>query len=199
MAIATELWLVVIAMECVVSIGMYASVRDSYTSGASDKAQQVSGPMFLAAYVIGNAAIAAVSLLIWWFARDGRKVARMLLSFGAVYVVVQTVMAFVSQPDPRWVMIPTVLAGVAALGVAAMIVNRDSERFCKEMDQFRADAARWRFFTSTPYPLQVHPNQQPGQYQYPYPYGQQPNPYGQDPHERQGTGRAADGREDRDD
>ncbi|WP_155826842.1 hypothetical protein [Jongsikchunia kroppenstedtii] len=179
MAIATELWLVVIAMEIVTSIGMYQSVRDSYTSGAS-KSEEISNPMFLTAYVIGNLVIATISILVWWYAREGRKVARMLLSFGAVYVVVQTVMAFFSQPDPRWVMIPTVLAGVAGLGVAAMVLSRDTERFCAEMDQYRADVARWRFFTSTPYPLQVHPHQHPGPYP-PVSYPPVSNPHGQQP------------------
>jgi len=179
MAIATELWLAVVAMEVVTAIGMYHSVRDSY-DGSASSTQHVSTPMFLTAYVIGNLVLATISLLVWWFAREGRKVARMLLSFGAVYVVVQTVMAFFSQPDPRWVMIPTVLAGVAGLGVAAMILNRDTERFCAEMDQYRTDVARWRFFTSTPYPLQVHPHQHPGPYP-PVPYPPLSNPPGEQP------------------
>lgn len=202
MAIATELWLVVIAMEIVTAIGMYQSVRDSYADGAS-KSQQVSDPMFLTAYIIGNVVLATISLLIWWYAREGRKVARMLLSFGAVYVVVQTVMAFFAQPDPRWVMIPTVLAGVAGLGVAAMILNRDTERFCAEMDQYRTDVARWRFLTSTPYPLQVHPHQQPGPYPPgPYARGSYPpvsNPYQQQPVPSTDERKAADEHKDSND
>ncbi|MBJ7290715.1 hypothetical protein [Williamsia sp.] len=194
MAIATELWLVVVLCQIIASIGEYSTVTQSFrdsvreTKGAT--AQEVdlvtSSGFLVGVFVVATAIIAAVSLLIVWLARTGHNWARLVLSFFSAFLVVQAVLALFGGNGATWAMIPTVIGGVAALGAAYLLLQRETETYCKAMATYRKSGGTpppgpgWPPNGGPP-PGQYFPHgQYPQQGSYPYPPQQQypdPNRY----------------------
>ncbi|GGF22383.1 phage holin family protein [Williamsia phyllosphaerae] len=187
MAIATELWLVVVLCQIIASIAEYSTVTDSFrdsvreTSGASaSEVDLVTSSGFLVGvFVVATAIIAAVSLLIVWLARTGHNWARLVLSFFSAFLVVQAVLALFGDNGATWATIPTVIGGVAALGAAYLLLQRETETYCKAMATYRKSGGTpppgpgWPPNGGPPpnqyFPRGQYPQQGPQQGSYPYP------------------------------
>lgn len=172
-AIATELWLVVIAALSVAQIGSYRTARDTVLQYAEKLPKDApdaerrslelmsSTGMVIASLVVGVVIGAAIALVAMYFVRDGRNWARLLLSGLSAYVVVGALMAFFG---PRtWTQAPEIIAGACALFALFMLMRRDADTYCREMTEFRAAArtpqppvGHW------PMPPQLPPQQDSG-------------------------------------
>ncbi|MGU3291928.1 hypothetical protein [Williamsia sp. M5A3_1d] len=171
MAIGTELWLVVIAGQAIAYGGQYSaasdSVRRAVREASTDQPDLVASTgLIVGAFVGVGVVVTAVSLLLVWLARSGHNWARLVLSFLSGFLVVQAVFALFGDAGPAWTTIPAVISGVAALGAGYLLLQKDSEKFCRDMAVYRRGGA-----TPTPFP--------PGSYPpAPYPPTQYPpNPY----------------------
>lgn len=106
--------------------------------------------------------LTVLPLVFVWLARRGYNWARVVVAAMGVYVTVDLVSAFFIGRDPIWVMVPTVISGVAAIGATILLMRSESDKYCRAMAAFRK-----------PKPLLATPQQAP--YQFPYP--QSPYPY----------------------
>ncbi len=176
LAIATELWLVVVAGQAVAYAGQYPTASDSVreaarnaSSGASAEEIRTltSTSTVVGVYVAVGVLLSVLSLLVVWMARTGHNWARMVLIFFSAFIVVQTVLGLFGDSASSWTTIPAVLSGVAALGAAYLLMQRDVETYCRAMAAFRKGGA-------------VGGPNQGGYPQPPYTQGQQP-PYPQNP------------------
>ena len=169
MAIATELWLVVVLCQIVASIGEYSTVTESFrdsvreTKGATPEQVDLftSGGFLVGVFVVATAIIAAVSLIVVWLARTGHNWARLVLAFFSAFLVVQAILALFGDSGTSWVMIPSVIGGVAALGAAYLLLQRETETYCRAMATYRKSGG-------TP-PTGWPPNGGPPPNQYPPP------------------------------
>lgn len=150
LAIATELWLVVVAGQAVAYAGQYPTASDSVreaarnaSSGASaDEIRTLtSTPTVVGVYVAVGVLLSVLSLLVVWLARTGHNWARMVLIFFSAFIVVQTVLGLFGDSASSWTTIPAVLSGVAALGAAWLLMQRDVETYCRAMAAFRKGGA----------------------------------------------------------
>lgn len=178
MAIATELWVLIILAQCVVFGGQYQVAFDAADEVSRDMPEgELPDGAIWVVYVIVGLTLAAVFGVLAWLARSGRNWARLVLGFVSFYLVVQTVSAFFIEEADHWTMIPTVIGGVAALGAGVLLMHRDSDKYCKDM-------AAWRKSQShkggqAPWP-QGPPSGYPPNPTYPNPYQQYPQqPYQQ--------------------
>lgn len=146
LAIATELWLVVVIGQAVAYAGQYPAASDAVRQVARDRstgatAEEVrmltSTGTVVGIYVAAGVVLALISLLVVWLARSGRNWARLVLVFFSAYIVVQTVRGLFADTASSWTTIPAVLSGVAALGAAWLLMQRDSEAYCRAMAAFR--------------------------------------------------------------
>lgn len=182
MAIATELWALIILAQCVVFGGQYQVAFDAADEVSRDMPEgDLPDGAIWAVYVIVGLTLAAVFGVLAWLARSGRNWARLLLGFVSFYLVVQTVSAFFIEDADHWTMIPTVIGGVAALGAGVLLMHRDSDKYCKDMAAWRKSQSGkdgqppWSPGPPSQYPPNPdHPN---SYQQYPYqPYPQQQYP-----------------------
>ncbi|MGJ0117971.1 hypothetical protein ACQ7HM_02090 [Williamsia sp. MIQD14] len=182
MAIGTELWLVVIAGQAIAYGGQYSAAADSVRRAAREASTEQSDLMASTGLIVGvfvgvGVVVTAVSLLLVWLARSGHNWARLALSFLSGFLVVQAVFSLFGDGGPAWTTIPSVISGVAALGAGYLLLQKDSEKFCRDMAMYRRGGA-----TPTPYPAALYPPNAfpPAQYppsQYPpsqYPANQYP-------------------------
>jgi hypothetical protein len=65
----------------------------------------------------------------------------MVLIFFSAFIVVQTVLGLFGDSAASWTTIPAVLSGVAALGAAWLLMQRDVETYCRAMASFRKGGA----------------------------------------------------------
>jgi hypothetical protein len=175
MAIATELWVLVILAQCVIFGGQYQVAFDAADEVSKDMPDgDLPDGAIWAVYAIVGLTLAAAFGVLTWLARSGRNWARLVLGFVSFYLVVQTVSAFFIDEADHWTMVPTVIGGVAALGAGVLLMHRDSDTYCKDMGS-------WRKTHQQLVPPSYGP---PGGYgppaQYPNPYPNQqypPQPY----------------------
>ena len=138
LAIATELWALIILAQCVVFGGQYQAAFDAADEVSRDMPEgDLPDGAIWAVYVIVGLTLAAVFGVLAWLARSGRNWARLVLGFVSFYLVVQTVSAFFIEEADHWTMIPTVIGGVAALGAGVLLMHRDSDKYCKDMAAWR--------------------------------------------------------------
>ncbi|MFT4201952.1 hypothetical protein [Gordonia sp. (in: high G+C Gram-positive bacteria)] len=149
-AIATELWLVVIAAMAVAQIGSYDKVRDlmverrdKLPKNASESLRQsadmmTSTGLIIASLVVSVLVGAALALTVMYFLRAGHNWARLLLSGLSAYVVVGAVLAFAGQRT--WTQVPEIIAAGCAGGALLLLMRRDSDTYCRDMAQYRAAA-----------------------------------------------------------
>ncbi|MBT0565976.1 7TM-DISM domain-containing protein [Williamsia sp. CHRR-6] len=178
MAIATELWLVVILGQAVAYLGQYSTLADSVRRSAREATTQAERDLgsntafIIAIYIAGALVLTVISLFLVWLARNGYQWARLTLTFISAFLVIQTVFALFDSVGPRWVTVPSVLSGVAALGAAYLLAQKECETYCTEMAAYRQ--ARRPFAGSGsgpggPYPPAPYPGS-------PYPPQQYPAP-----------------------
>lgn len=201
LAIATELWLVVVAGQAVAYAGQYPTASDSVreaarnaSSGASAEELRTltSTPTVVGVYVAVGVLLSVLSLLVVWLARTGHNWARMVLIFFSAFIVVQTVLGLVGDSASSWTTIPAVLSGVAALGAAWLLMQRDVETYCRAMAAFRKGGAVGGPLPGghpqPPYPQNPQQPYQPPQQSYrpPTQTGHDPSarydPHAHDPH-----------------
>lgn len=184
-AIATELWLVVIAAMAVAQLGSYPMVRDAMDKRLADlpkdaseatrrSAEMMTNPgLLVASLVVAVLVGAAIALTVMYFARAGYTWARLILSGLSAYVLVGGVMAFAGERV--WTQAPQIIAGGCAAAALLLLMRRDADTYCRDMAQFRADAKAAPFASPGAWP----PAQQWQGYQQP------PAPQ----HRNEGTGR----------
>lgn len=167
LAIATELWVVVTVAQIVAVCGQFTQVGDQIDQVRADMAEQgqsiSSGALIAIVIVTAIVMIGGVCGTLTWLARSGRNWARLGLGFLSFYIVVQAVYAFFVDGSDHWTMVPTVIGGVAALGAGVLLVHRDSDKYCKDMAQWRAEQKRNppTFYGQGQYPQQPYSPQQP--------------------------------------
>ncbi|GGB21514.1 hypothetical protein GCM10011489_07100 [Gordonia jinhuaensis] len=194
-AMATELWLVVILMQIVAYVGEYSRGRDIMRDAANspEAADLVNSTAFLVTmWVVVGVIMAGISLTVVWFTRQGYNWARMVLIFFSAYVVVGAVSVWFTSDRTSWTMVPTEIGGVAALGALFLLGQRDSSGYFADMSVWRTRRRAAKSGYLNPYQQVNYPPRQyppssypPGQYppnsyppgQYPpsnYPPGQYP-------------------------
>ncbi|MFT4044993.1 MAG: hypothetical protein QM673_17665 [Gordonia sp. (in: high G+C Gram-positive bacteria)] len=195
-AIATELWIVVIIARAVALFAEYPTLRSMLDERVSQISPDVSASeidallsptVLVTALVITAVVLIAVSIAVAWCARRGYNWARVVLGAMGFYIVVDTVFSLLDSIEPRWVAIPLVIAGVGAFGASVLLLRRDSDTYCREMAEFRkhgpiAPSVQYPYGPSNPYgpPLQQTGPVQPGPYQ---PGSYQPGPYQPGPYQ----------------
>ena len=147
-AIATELWLVVIAALAVAQLGSYPLARDAMdqhlaglpkdaSESARRSAELMTNPgLIIATLVVAVLVGAVIALIVMYFLRAGHNWARLILSGLSAYVLVGAVMAFTGQPT--WTQAPQIIAAGCAGGALLLLMRRDSDTYCREMGEFRA-------------------------------------------------------------
>ncbi|HNP57035.1 MAG TPA: hypothetical protein PK331_14055 [Gordonia sp. (in: high G+C Gram-positive bacteria)] len=164
-AIATELWLVVIVALALTQIGSYPTVRDAMDKRLAElpkdasetvrrSAEMMTNPgLIVASLVVAVLVGAAIALTAMYFARAGYTWARLILSGLSAYVLVGGVMAFAGERV--WTQAPQIVAGVCAAAALLLLMRRDADTYCREMAQFRAyaktPAALAQAFPTTPW------------------------------------------------
>lgn len=156
MAIATELWLVVIVARLVAEVGQYPAIKSMMDEEVAKAAKDRSSPretvdllrtlaspgVLITGLVIGALVVTAATVALLWFARQGHNWARLLLAGASLYVVVSAVLSVVFFGiDPSWVAVPLIVAAVAAGGAIAGLMRRDTEAWCADMTLYRRQAA----------------------------------------------------------
>ncbi|MBE7162034.1 MAG: hypothetical protein INR72_12380 [Williamsia herbipolensis] len=194
LAIATELWLVVVLGQAVAYASQYPTASDSVREAARNASSGASAEEIrtltstgtvVGVYVAVGVLLSVLSLLVVWLARTGHNWARMVLIFFSAFIVVQTVLGLFGDSAASWTTIPAVLSGVAALGAAWLLMQRDVETFCRAMAAFRKGGAGGGppSVGQPPYPQQ--PYQAPQQpYQPPQQSYRPPTQPGHDPSAR---------------
>lgn len=150
MAIATELWLVVIVARVVAEIGQVSAVKAMFADQIAnapkdtpketlDVWQTMSSTGFVVAMlIVGAVIVGTLTLLLMWFARKGYNIARLLLAGASMYVVVSMIWELlILGVQPRWVAVPLIVAGVAGGGALVALMRRDTETWCADMALFR--------------------------------------------------------------
>lgn len=147
MAIAVELWLIVLVARMVAEFGSYPAVKAMMADQVAarkdlpaDTAKLVMSPaVLITSMVVGAVVITAVALAVMWFAREGYNWARLLLAGASLYVVISTIWGVaVVGASPSWIAVPLIVAGVAALGAIFALLRRDTESWCADMALFRS-------------------------------------------------------------
>ncbi|MFW0788641.1 hypothetical protein [Gordonia sp. CPCC 205333] len=150
MAIALELWLVVIVGRAVASFAQYPAVKSMFADSAANPPEGASKEtvdlmnamsstgVVIAAIVVSTVLVGGLSLLVMWFARQGHNWARMLLAGASMFVVIWTILnVVIFRVEPTWIAVPLIIAGVAAGGALVALVRRDAETWCAEMTLYR--------------------------------------------------------------
>ncbi len=149
-AIATELWLVVIAALALAQVGGYGPVRDAMVQRQADlpkdasestrqSAELMTNPGLIIASLVGSVLVgAAITLTVMYFVRSGHTWARLVLSGLSVYVLVGALLAFAG--DRTWTQAPQIIAAGCAGGALIALMRRDADTYCREMAEFRAAA-----------------------------------------------------------
>ncbi|MFT3716831.1 MAG: hypothetical protein QM774_13075 [Gordonia sp. (in: high G+C Gram-positive bacteria)] len=154
---ALQFW-VVVALGMLVSLaGMYTPLRTEALKMAKETAKTqptggasvdqlatfsaISGMVMMA--VAGLLIAGVLSLMVW----QGRGWARLGLTWLSAFIAVMTVLDVIGStlgtPSadatsmPTWTMVPRIIAGVAAMGAVAVLMNAESGRFCTAMDEYR--------------------------------------------------------------
>lgn len=149
-AIATELWVVVIVARTVAEFGQLSTLRavveEQISSAPKDTAPAVldawrgmsSTGFLIGMLVVATLVVGGITLTLMWFARQGHNWARLLLAGASLYVVVSTLWGlFIVGVTPSWVAIPLIVAGVAAGGAVVALMRRDAETWCADMALYR--------------------------------------------------------------
>lgn len=162
-AIATELWVLVIIARTVAEFGQLATLRgivEDQISGAPKNTDPVvldtwramsSTGFLIGMLIVGTLVAGGITLTLMWFARQGRNWARLLLAGAGLYVVVSTLWGlFVVGVTPSWVAIPLIVAGVAAGGAVVALMRRDAETWCADMALYRRQAKAYAAMSAFP-------------------------------------------------
>lgn len=146
-SIATELWIVVILGRLVTHIGQGPTalrawpgqVRDSLPKDApKDQVEALSSTTgFVISYTAVGLILLAVSVVMVLLVRRGYGWARIVVGAAGVYIAINTVLSYFAGVEPTWVMIPLILSAVAALGASVLLLRPDSDRYCRDMAEFR--------------------------------------------------------------
>ncbi|GAA2064046.1 hypothetical protein [Williamsia deligens] len=180
LAIATELWLVVVAGQAIAYAGQYPTASDSVreaarsasTGASADEVRMLTSTgTIVGVYVAVGVVLTLLSLLVVWMARSGRNWARLALMFFSAFIVAQTAVGLFGDAASSWTTIPAVLSGVAALGAAYLLVQRDTEKYCRAMAAHRRGGGPTTWGT-TPPAGPTPPQQPPYPPQNPYPQNQ---------------------------
>ncbi|MET9202457.1 hypothetical protein [Gordonia sp. NPDC003585] len=179
--IASELWIVVVLGQIVAFFAQYSalakSIRDSVHEGSAgvpaDQLEFMTSTGFIVALLIGVAVVLSVLPLVFvFFTRRGHGWARVIASAMGVYVTVDLLLAFFSDRDPVWSMVPTVISGVAAIGATILLMRPESDKYCRAMAEFRKP--RPVLGPPSPYPYPYPPAGYSPQPPYPPQYGPGP-------------------------
>ncbi|MFT3901042.1 MAG: hypothetical protein QM728_12485 [Gordonia sp. (in: high G+C Gram-positive bacteria)] len=147
-AIATELWLVVIAAMSVATIGSYPRLRevmvdyrDNLPKDASASVRESADLLTQSSVVITSLVLsvllaAAVALVGMVFVRQGYNWARLLLSALSAYLVANGLLTFAGER--AWTQVPQLIAAGCAGGALLLLMRRESDTYCREMAEFRA-------------------------------------------------------------
>ena len=145
-AIATELWAVVILGQLVAYIGQYPWLRDAWdrqirTLPADTPREQVemltSSTTLIVVLAIFGIALTAVSTFLVLMTRSGYNWARVIIAAMGVFITVNVLFTLFGHIEPQWVMIPMIISGVAALGASVLLLRRESDQYCREMTAYR--------------------------------------------------------------
>ncbi|MDY6809005.1 MAG: hypothetical protein SW127_08295 [Actinomycetota bacterium] len=145
-AIATELWVVVILGQLVAFIGQYPSLREAWdrqvnTLPADTPREELdllnSSATLIAVLALVGLALTVVSAVLVLLTRNGYNWARIVIAAGGVFLAVNLVFMIFGEVDPVWVMVPMVLSGVAAIGASVLLLRRESEQYCRDMSEHR--------------------------------------------------------------
>ncbi|MGV9479907.1 hypothetical protein [Gordonia aichiensis] len=210
-AIACELWIVVVIARTVTAIAQYPTLRKAMEQRVADlpadtprsEVDMLTSTGFLVtATAITAVVLAAITLTFVFFVRKGYNWARILLGAMGVFVLIDMVFSLIAGVDPWWVGIPLIVGGIAALGATILLLRRESDAYCRAMAEYRRPrpaAQPWppqqyppQPYPSQPYPSQPHPSQQYPPQSYPSPYDGTQNPYGQPPHGQPSTQQPAE-------
>ncbi|GAB09659.1 hypothetical protein GOARA_045_00130 [Gordonia araii NBRC 100433] len=149
-AIATELWLVVIAAMAVAQLGSYPVVRDAMIERRNTLPKDASESVRRSAELMTNTGVivaisivtvligATIALAAMYFARSGYNWGRLILAGLSAYVVVGAIMAFGGASS--WTQAPQIIAGGCAAGALLCLMRRDADTYCREMAEFRTAA-----------------------------------------------------------
>ncbi|OBA69791.1 DUF998 domain-containing protein [Gordonia sp. 852002-10350_SCH5691597] len=180
-AIACELWIVVVIARIVTAVAQYPTLRDMMNQRVSDlpadtpRAEvdlMTSSGFLIAITVITAVVLSAISLTFVWFVRKGYNWARVLLGAMGVFVLIDMAFSLIAGVDPWWIGIPLIIGGIAALGATILLLRRESDAYCRAMAAYRKPQP-----TPPGYPAPPgHPPQYPQTPPYP-PYPQSPPPY----------------------
>ncbi|GAB17877.1 hypothetical protein GOEFS_041_00310 [Gordonia effusa NBRC 100432] len=166
MAIALELWLVVIVGRIVASCGLFQTVKSNAdgqltnplngnSEANTELIRSLSSTWALIAMLVVSAIIVGgISLTVMWFARQGYNWARMVTAGASLYVVVTTILDItVFGVEPTWVGVPLIIAGVAAGGALVALLRRDTEKWCADMALYRQQSKAFAAMPRGP----IHP------------------------------------------
>ncbi|WP_431816691.1 hypothetical protein [Gordonia jacobaea] len=186
-AIACELWIVVVIARIVTAVAQYPTLRDMMNQRASDlpadtpRAEvdlMTSSGFLIAITVITAVVLSAISLTFVWFVRKGYNWARVLLGAMGVFVLIDMAFSLIGGVDPWWTGIPLTIGGIAALGATILLLRRESDAYCRAMADYRRPRTTPPGYPAPPaYPPQ-YPQAPPYQQTPPYP---QAPPYQQTP------------------
>ncbi|GED98992.1 hypothetical protein [Gordonia crocea] len=151
-AIATELWLVVIVAMTVVQVGSYGLVKDAMdkrlaelpkdaNESTREFAEMLTNPALIVTSLIMSVVVgAAIALTALYFVRAGYTWARVLLCGLSAWVLLGAAFAFAGSRT--WTQVPEIIAAGCAGGALILLMRRESDTYCREMTQFRAAAHR---------------------------------------------------------
>ncbi|GAB33135.1 hypothetical protein [Gordonia otitidis] len=177
-AIACELWIVVVIARTITAILQYPALRKVMEENVanlpadtprSETDMFTSTGFIVTVIVITAVVMSAISLTFVWFARKGYNWARVLLGAMGAFVLIDMVSSLIAGVEPWWVGIPLIISGIAALGATVLLLRRESDAYCRAMAEYRRQP---RFQPQPMYPVQS----------YPPPYGQGQPPAGQGPY-----------------
>lgn len=147
-SIAVELWVVVIVGQIIAFVGQYPMIRDYFADAVADLPKDTpqdqidllsASSTIIGVMVVVGVGITAVCIGVVLLTRSGYNAARIALGGISMYVAVSMVLAFFGDMASGWVMIPTVISGVAALGAAVMMMRGETYTYCREMARYRRD------------------------------------------------------------
>lgn len=153
LAIATELWIVVILTQIVAFFGQYPTLRKTWDEQVATmpkdtqtQREQVemmsSGVLLIVVMVVACVILTAISVTAVIFARNGYNPARLILAAMGFFVAFNLLFALFGSMDPAWVMIPMIISGVAAGGASVLLLRREPDEYCRDMAAFRRAARR---------------------------------------------------------
>lgn len=145
-AIAAELWVVVILGQIIAFIGQYPTLRETWdrqvnTLPADTPREELdvlnSSATLIVVLALFGLALTVVSAGLVWLTRNGYNWARIIIAAAGVFLTVNLVFMMFGDIDPVWVMVPMVLSGVAAIGASVLLLRRESEQYCRDMSEHR--------------------------------------------------------------